>query len=313
VAGFAFEQQHFAAAVLATDGELIAAAAGSPFRIGTFLAAAAVLFSSFIGFDSIAQAGGEARDPQRSLPLAIGIAVLSVGTFYLLFTAAVYHAVPWQWVAEEAQVRDLTAPGLLGYLLPAAWTAAIVAGAAVALTNDLPAMLLAVSRLMFAWAEDGIFPRAVAAVHPTRHTPGVAIVLSGMMASVGIVGSHLAGDFFLGVDILVTSMLVNFLLMCAAVLALPHRNPALAAEVRVLPRRGPQASLALLGVALLGTFLGVHVWKDVSTPQPAWYFHSTAVWFVVMAVGSVIYAREHARLRRRGVDVRRRFSTLPPE
>jgi amino acid transporter len=313
VAGFAFEQQHFAAAVLAADGDLIPAAAASPFRIGTFLAAAAVLFSSFIGFDSIAQAGGEARDPQRSLPLAIGIAVLSVGTFYLLFTAAVYHAVPWQWVAEEAQVRDLTAPGLLGYLLPAAWTAAIVAGAAVALTNDLPAMLLAVSRLMFAWAEDGIFPRAVAAVHPTRHTPGVAIVLSGMMASVGIAGSHLAGDFFLGVDILVTSMLVNFLLMCAAVLALPHRNPALAAEVRVLPRRGPQASLALLGVALLGTFLGVHVWKDVSTPQPAWYFHSTAVWFVVMAVGSVIYAREHARLRRRGVDVRRRFSTLPPE
>ena len=34
------------------------------------------------------------------------------------------------------------------------------------------------------------------------------------MASVGILGSHLAGDFFLGVDILVTSMLVNFLLMC---------------------------------------------------------------------------------------------------
>jgi hypothetical protein len=41
-------------------------------------------------------------------------------------------------------------------------------------------------------------------------------------------------------------MLVNFLLMCASVVALPHRNPDLAAEVRVLPHRGAQVSLAVL-------------------------------------------------------------------
>ena len=174
-------------------------------------------------------------------------------------------------------------------------------------------MLLAVSRLMFAWAEDGIFPRFVGSVHPTRHTPGVAIVLSGLMASAGILGSHLAGDFFLGVDILVTAMLVNFLLMCASVVTLPHRNPELAAEVRVLPQRGAQVSLALLGIVLLGTFLVVHVWKDISTPQPAGYLHSTAVWVAVMLVGSAIYVREFTRLLHSGVDVQARFSTLPPE
>ena len=59
----------------------------------------------------------ESRNPGRNLPLAIGIAVVSVGIFYMLFTAAVYHAVPWQFIAEEARHRDLTAPGLLGYLL----------------------------------------------------------------------------------------------------------------------------------------------------------------------------------------------------
>jgi amino acid transporter len=284
-----------------------------PFDPGAFLAAGAILFSSFIGFDSIAQAGGEARDPSRTLPLAIGIAVVSVGSFYFLFTAAVYHAVPWQYVAAEAMVRDVTAPGLLGHLLTPGWTVAIVGAAAVALINDLPAMLLAVSRLMFAWAEDGIFPRVVAWVHPTRHTPGVAIALSGVVATGGILGSHLAGDFFLGIDILVTSMLVNFLLMCASVVALPHRNPALAERVQVLRRRGPQVALAVLGIVLLGTFLVVHVWKDVTTPQPAWYFHSTVVWIAVMALGSVIYARELAVLRRSGIDLQQRFSTLPPE
>ena len=87
-------------------------------------------------------------------------------------------------------------------------------GAAVALVNDLPAMLLSVSRLMFAWASDGIFPAFVARVHPLFHTPYSALILSGVVATIGILGSHFAGDFFLGVDIMVTSMLVNFLLMC---------------------------------------------------------------------------------------------------
>ncbi len=110
-------------------------------------------------------------------------------------------------------------------------------------------MLLAVSRLMFAWAQDGIFPAAVSAVHPHYRTPHVAIVASATMATLGVLGSHLAGDFFLGVDILVTSMLVNFLLMALSVLALPSRNPALARAVTVLPSRAVQAPLAVAGVA----------------------------------------------------------------
>ena len=183
VAGFSFDHADFAAAVLARDGRVIPAVEASPLdwargRPGswTFLSASAVLFASFIGFDSIAQAGGEAKNPGRNLPLAIALAVGSVGVLYMLFTAAVYHAVPWQYVADEAQRRDLTAPGLLGYLLPPFWTVIIISAAAVALAKDLPAMLLAVSRLMFAWAGDGIFPRAIATVHPVFRTPHVAIV-----------------------------------------------------------------------------------------------------------------------------------------
>ena len=313
VAGFAFDHQDFAAAVQLREGRAIPDAVTPPFRISTYLAASALLFSSFIGFDSIAQAGGEAKNPSRTLPLAIGIAVLTVGTFYMLFTAAVYHAVPWSYVAEQAQTQDLTAPGLLGYLLPPAWTVAIVAGAAIALMNDLPAMLLAVSRLMFAWAEDGIFPRGVAKVHPEWHTPYVAIVLSGLMASVGILGSHMAGDFFLGIDILVTSMLVNFLVMCLAVLALPRRNPEIARDVSVLPSRTLQVVVAVSGIVMLSIFLVVHVWKDLTADVDAWYFHSTPLWLVVMAVATGVYFKELRGLRSEGVDVDALFSKLPPE
>jgi APA family basic amino acid/polyamine antiporter len=313
VAGFSFNQQNFAEVLLVQEGRTIPFVEASPLNLGAFLAASALLFASFIGFDSIAQAGGEARKPNRSLPIAIGISILTVGTFYILFTAAVYHAVPWSFIADEALTKDLTAPGLLGYLLPAGWTVAIVAGAAVALINDLPAMLLAVSRLMFAWAEDGIFPRQVAKIHSRWHTPHVAILLSGLMASVGILGCHLASDFFLGVDILVTSMLVNFLVMCLSVLFLPRRNPEIASQVSVLSKRKVQAATAILGTILLCGFLVVHIWKDLSSSVNAWYFHSTPLWLAVMILASVVYYSELRKLRRDGIDVKKMFSKLPEE
>lgn len=311
--GFSFTHVDFVAAVAQREGIALSLPGPVPWNWDSLLAASAVLFSSFIGFDSIAQAGGEARNPNKTLPLAIGIAVLTVGTFYLLFTAAVYHAVPWNFVAQRAQEVDLTAPGLLGYLLSPGWTVAIVAGAAIALINDLPAMILAVSRLMFAWAEDRIFPTWVAAIHPRWRTPHRAIVLSSLMASVGILGSHLASDFFLGVDILVTSMLVNFLLMCLSVLLLVHRNPKLAAEIRFVRSRPLQVVLGSAGVLVLFLFLVVHILKDLRAEVAAWYLHSTYVWVVVMLVAAAIFLREWRKMANEGIDRKKQFSELPPE
>lgn len=312
VAGFWFDAGDFSAALMAREGRAIPDATGT-FAPWTFVSASAVLFASFIGFDAIAQAGGEARQPGRSLPLAIGLAVGSVALFYLLFTAAVYHAVPWQYVADEALRRDLTAPGLLGYLLPPFWTVVIVSAAAVALAKDLPAMLLATSRLMFAWAEDGIFPSVVASVHPRHRTPHVAVVASGAMATLGVIGSHLAGDFFLGVDILVTAMLVNFLLMAISVLTLPRRNPDIARAITVLPNPLHRVPLALLAVAVIAGFLAVHTIKDLTAAAAAWYFRSTWLWVAVMTAGTMIYWREVTKLKTAGVDLRARFAALPPE
>ncbi|MDZ7631070.1 MAG: APC family permease [Gemmatimonadaceae bacterium] len=276
VAGFLFDHTDFASAVLARDGTPLPERPAQPMSARLFLTAATVLFSGFIGFDAIAQAGGEARNPNRTLPLAIGLAVVSVSIFYMLFTAAVYHAVPWQYVADQAARRDVNAPGLLGYVLPTGWTVAIVAGGAVALAKDVPAMLLSVSRLMFAWAEDGIFPRGVAALHRRYRTPHVAIVASALMATISILGCHLAGDIFLGIDILVTAMLANYIVMCVSVLTLPSRNPAIARDVRVVRSRTAQVAVAVTGIIVLGGFLVVHTLKDLTAPVAAWYFRLDA-------------------------------------
>ena len=312
VAGFSFEPEEFAAAVMARDGVEVALESSSAFHLPAFLGASVILFSSFIGFDSIAQAGGEANNPRRDLPLAIGISVVLVGSFYLTFTAAIYHAIPWAFVAERAMTEDLTAPGLLSYLLSPGWTVAIVAGAAIALINDLPAMLLSVSRLMFAWAEDGIFPTFVKRVHPRRHTPHVAIVLSGIIATAAIAGSHLVGDFFLGVDILVTAMLVNFLLVCLSSVCISKRNPALAKSIRVARNSTVRAAIGGAGATLMTLYLAAHLWKDLRAPVNAWYLRSTWLWILVMLIGSLVFGWKWRAITA-DPTLRHKFKDLPAE
>jgi len=312
VAGLYFDHQDFADAILHKEHRVLAQTPAS-FHWSTLAAGSAVLFSSFIGFDSIAQAGGEARDPSRSLPRAIGIAIVAVTLFYVAFTYAVYHTVPWNFVAEQARSQDVTAPGLLGYVLSSRWAVPIVLGASIALLNDLPAMILSVSRLMFAWAEDGIFPRSIASIHHAHRTPYAAIILSGLMATIGVLGSHFAGDFFLGIDIMVTSMLVNYMLMCVSVLLLPRNNPAIAAAITVVRSLALQRLLAAAGILLLSGLLVVHIVNDLGTAVSAWYFHSTVAWMLVMLTASAIFLHYWRKLRASGVDTAELFSKLPQD
>jgi basic amino acid/polyamine antiporter, APA family len=300
-----------AAYIAAIPAAGVASRAAAPLQ-DVLLPAAAVLFSSFIGFDAIAQAGGEARNPSRTLPLAIGLAIGGVGAFYLAFTWAVHHAVPWEYLQQEASRRDVSAPGLLAPLVSRPVAVLMVAGAAIALIKDLPGMLLGVSRLCFAWASDGIMPRGLMRVHPTRGTPDAALWLSAGLATVGVVGNHFAGDFFLGVDILVTAMLVNFLAVAVAVLALPRTNPALNAEVTVVRASAVRRLVAGAALVVLAVFAAQHTWRDL-TSGAVWYAQSTPTWFVVMAVGTLVYWRETRALARRGGDLRAITAVLPPE
>lgn len=313
IAGFSFNHADFATALQVKEGRSIPTAAIAKFDFSTFLAAAAVLFSSFIGFDSIAQAGGEAKNPAKLLPRAIALAVLTVGGFYFIFTTAVYHAIPWQFIAAEAIEKDISAPGLFGYLLSPGWGVAIIFGAAIALINDLPAMLLSVSRLLFAWAADGIFPKKIAQINPKTQTPQIALFLSGIMATIGVLGSHFAGDFFLGIDIMVTSMLVNFLLMCLTLIYLPKKNPAIASNIKVLTSSNLRVILAWSGVFFLSGFLIIHIWKDLHADVAAWYFHSTPIWLIVMGLASLIYFWQLGKLRAKGGDLEALFGELPAE
>jgi hypothetical protein len=98
-----------------------------------------------------------------------------------------------------------------------------------------------------------------------------------------------------------------------SVLTVARRNPTLARAITVVPDIRVRTALAALGAVVLAGFLAVHTWKDLTAPAAAWYFRSTPVWAIVMALGSLVYRLEVSRLRRDGVDLRARFAALPPE
>jgi len=133
------------------------------------------------------------------------------------------------------------------------------------------------------------------------------------MASIGILGSHFAGDFFLGIDIMVTSMMVNFLFVCITLVTLPKVNPTLANKISIIRNRNVQQFLGWTGIITLTVFLLIHVWKDLSSNNVLWYHHSTIIYSIVMLIGSMIFFAKFDSLKKSGVNTVQLFQSLPNE
>lgn len=281
------------------------------FGASVFLGACLLLFSSFIGFDSISQAGGEARNA-ADLPKSIVLAFGTVVIYYLLFTWSVYHAVPWEYIYRVSLVRDVSAPALMAPLLPAWVSVVILLAVTFAILNSIPSVMLTGSRLLYAFSTDGVFPAWLASVHPIHRTPVNSITLTAAAGSLSVIACHLGGDFFRGVHLLLLSMLLNFLLMGVAVITLPRVNPEIYQRIVFLPSRRSQIFLGTAAILLLGALLVVQVVIDVRAPVP-FYLQSTTIWLVVMLAGSFLFVRSWRRLEKQGIDPRRDvFGVLPP-
>jgi len=310
VSGLLFNQNDFITAVFEIDKREITSIQYKQFDWRVFLTASTLLFSSFIGFDAIAQTGNEAKNPTENIPRAILLAIFIVSIYYILFTISVYNIVPWNFVADQSLIKDITAPGLLSYVLPPFWGILIILGATIALINDLPAMILSVSRLMFAWSKDKIFPDKVSSIHEKYNTPYISILIVGVVASIGSIGSHFAGDFFLGIDIMVTSMMINFLLMCITVITIVKVNPKLYQEITILKNRSLQKIIGYMGSLIIIIFLVIHTYKDLTSEVNAWYFHSTFIYLIVMTLASFYFLTRWIKIKRNNKHI---FKSLPSE
>ncbi|MEX2571591.1 MAG: amino acid permease [Gemmatimonadota bacterium] len=151
--------------------------------------AAALLFFAYTGYARIATLAEEVRDPQRTIPRAIGITI--AGAVLLYFAVAVVAV----GVAGAEALGGSAAPLHVAALrLPYPWMATVISvGGVTAMLGVILSQLLGLSRMGFAMARRGDLPAFIADVHPRFGVPGRAVLLIGTIAAVVAATGSLRG------------------------------------------------------------------------------------------------------------------------
>jgi amino acid transporter len=230
------------------------------------LAQGAVLtFFAFIGFEDTLNVAEECRDPQRTIPIGLVLAMGLAALIYIAVAITAVSVVPWQELAAApgpiTEVMRRAAPALP----PVVFTAiTLFAVANTALVNYVTA-----SRLLYGMARQGLLPARFGDVHAGRRTPHVAILalllVAAPLALMGTIGELAAATVLL--------LLVVFACMNAALFVLKRREgelpgffevplfvPALGALVclglvAVRVTTGDWRAPAIAGVLLFGCFV----------------------------------------------------------
>ena len=154
------------------------------------LQSAGLLFFAFAGYARIATLGEEVRDPARTIPRAIAIALGIVVVIYAALAVVLLLVLgPGSLAASvDAPLADLVV--VSGW----AWAAPVVqVGAAIAALGALLALIAGIGRTALAMARDRELPAALATVHPRAHVPWVAEVVVAVAIVVLVLVADLRG------------------------------------------------------------------------------------------------------------------------
>ena len=158
----------------ATTSDFSLAAAAMPGAVGPAFAVALIgVMFSYGGWQHATFVAGEAKDPQRTLPVAMILGSLVVMLVYLLMNVAFLFLMPPAEMAASARLGSDAAERVFG----------TIGGSIIALVIFISTFgtagiyTLTAPRIYFAMARDGAFFQRVAEVHPRFHTPAVSIVL----------------------------------------------------------------------------------------------------------------------------------------
>ncbi|MHB1038359.1 MAG: amino acid permease [Pirellulales bacterium] len=201
----------------------------------------------FLGYYSVCYIGDEVKQPSRTIPRSILIAVLVVAAVYMAMNIAIISVVPWREAMASKYIASVFMERLYGPVGGAVITVMICWTA----FASVFALMLGYSRIPYAAARDGFFFSVFARLHPRGNFPHVSLLVLGAVTVV-------AGFFPLEAVItalISTRILVQFIAQIGA-LAMLRRRPSGVATFRMICYPWP-ALIALAGWVYIFTTSGI--------------------------------------------------------
>ena len=224
--------------------------------------ASLLLIFAFMGIEGALSVSGEVKEPARTVPRAVLLA--------LLFVTALYGAIQLaaQGILGPALATD-PAPlaNAVGTVFGAAGRSIILLGAAISTLGYVAGDMLSSPRLLYAFSCNGMLPSRFASVHARHQSPHVSIATYALLSC----GFALTGSFRALAVLSVVSILLIYLACALAVLQLRRRDVRTSAEPYVTPG-GPLVPIlaivvitALLASATRSEFIAVGVFLAITS------------------------------------------------
>ena len=219
------------------------------------------------GWNNLSMVAGEVKNPQRNIPVALIAGTLLVLVVYVLANLAYFHVLPTSQIMGASTVASDAARRFLG----AAGGAFVAVGVMISSFASLNGSILSGSRIPYATARAGLFPAALATVHPRYHTPALSLIGQAIIAGI----FALTGEYQSLYTKVIFSEFLFYALCTAGVFVLRRREPDLPRPYRTWGYPLVPAIFVILAVCLLvNTF---------------WQQRADSLWGVVL-VGSGIPA-----------------------
>lgn len=147
---------------------------------------AVLAFFAFIGFEDMINVAEETRDPERTVPLGLILAMALVAVLYIAVAVTAVSVVPWQELAEAPGPITEVVARAAPLIPPIVFTAITL----FAVTNTALVNYVTASRLIYGMARQGLLPPALGNVHAGRRTPHLAVaVLFLVLAPLALLGT----------------------------------------------------------------------------------------------------------------------------
>ncbi len=243
-------------------------------------AAAATVFFSFIGLDTVATAGEEVRDPTRNVPIGILAALVIVTVFYMLVAVAAIGAQPAHLF--EGQQAGLSV--ILQNVTGKTWPALVLsAGAVISVFSVTLVTIYGQTRILYAISRDGLIPKAFQKVNPRTLAPVSNTIIVCIV--VGIVAGLVDSTFLW--DMVSMGTLTAFIVVSIAVPVLRAKEGAARTKGFRVPF-GPYLVPGLSIVACLYLMYGL----SMTT------YRVFAIWMTVAVLTYFIYGIRNSRLNK---------------